>query len=58
MVGVLLVGLRGGAGGASGVLLSDVFRRRCAGEDVAMLGVSLDGWGGICGRGIFGEEML
>ena len=40
MVGVLLVGLRRGAGRASGVLLRDVFRRRCAREDVAKLGMS------------------
>ena len=40
MVGVLLVGLRGGASRASGVLLGDVFRRWCAREDVAKLCVS------------------
>ena len=40
MEGVLLVGLRGGAGRASGVLLGDVFRRWCAGENVAKSSIS------------------
>ena len=56
VVGVLLIGLSSGAGGASGVLLGDVFRRRCAREDVAELAVS-----GMAGESVersFGEGEL